>query len=176
MTLPSGVAPISSSPDPAPKMTFEGEDPMAVPFSTSGVSSPFARLDRARENLRLMSPDSRGVASGAEGPQVDHEARALAPAKIQTLWARRGRRWERRERERAVRDEGVKTGAADGPRCSWCGWRATATRFSESRCDARRGREQHDRQNREDYDRQHYCRDQQRNPKFERVDTDLGME
>src|SRR2546430_13485094 len=44
VTLPSGVVPISSSPDPAPKATFEGEDPTEVPFSTSGVSSPFALL------------------------------------------------------------------------------------------------------------------------------------
>ena len=44
VTLPSLVVPISSSPDPAPKEIFEGADPTDVPFSTSGVSSPFALL------------------------------------------------------------------------------------------------------------------------------------
>src|ERR1700682_715808 len=47
-TLPSLTVAISSSPDSASNLSLDGPDPMTVPFSISGLSSPFA--------LNLYSP------------------------------------------------------------------------------------------------------------------------
>src|SRR6202165_2149976 len=51
-TLPSFTLAISSSPAVSSNLTLDGPDPMTVPFSTSGVSSPF--------DLVLISPRPAG--------------------------------------------------------------------------------------------------------------------